>query len=308
VSASVWFLSALPETFSANHLAVVLAFLLQDRRFAMPLRHARRFFVYVAYSVAALGATLTNFVYALIGHVANLARAGGPRKAQAAVVAAYLAACALLFAALLGLEILLAPGIESYLVFDPGGLARLDAPFIDWGRRPELGDLAGLGRSFLVDNLLTPAPRILLLETTRGDQQMIQLVDRDGPLYVVAALALATFVLGIAVSCRSFAAVWRAPETRIALACVAFNLVFHYFYRGHGRPFLYSIHTAFPLGILLAQLYAAGAWRWRRAVLGLVVVLLFANNLAAAREVRSLLDRECAHEATQPREPCREWR
>jgi hypothetical protein len=307
-SASVWFLSALPETFSANHLAIVLAFLLQDARFAMPRRHAGRFLAYAAYSVAALGATLTNFVYAGLGQLANVVRRGGPRREQAGVFGAYLLLCALLFAGLVGVEILLAPGIESYLVFDPSGLARLDAPFIEWGRRPALGDLAALVRSFLADNLLAPGPRVLLLDTTRGPQQLIQLVERGRVLYGLGALALAALVLGLAVTCRSFVAVLRSPGSLLAVACIGFNLVLHYFYRGHGQQFLYSIHAAFPLLLLLAQLYAASGWRWRRGVLALALVAVFANNLEAARGLRALLDRECAHETTRPREPCREWR
>ena len=307
VSASVWFLSALPETFSANLLAVVLAFVLQDARFAMPRRHAARFLAYAAYSVAALGATLTNFVYAFLGQLANLARRGGSRRGQARVLAAYLLLCAVLFAALLGLESLLAPGIESYVVFDPAGLARLDAPFIDWARRPELGDLAALARSFLADNLLAPGPRVLMLDTTRGPQQLIQLVEQGRPLYGLAAAALALLAIGLAATCRSFAAVLRSPGSLLAIACIAFNLGFHYFYRGHGQQFLYSIHVAFPLLLLLAQLYEASAWRWRRGVLAVALVAVFASNLEAARDVRVLLDRECAYE-TQPREPCQEWR
>jgi len=235
-SASVWFLSALPETFSANHLAIVLAFLLQDARFAMPRRHAGRFLAYAAYSVAALGATLTNFVYAGLGLLANVVR------------------------------------------------------------------------SFLADNLLAPGPRVLLLDTTRGPQQLIQLVERGRVLYGLGALALAALVLGLAVTCRSFVAVLRSPGSLLAVACIGFNLVLHYFYRGHGQQFLYSIHAAFPLLLLLAQLYAASGWRWRRGVLALALVAVFANNLEAARGLRALLDRECAHETTRPREPCREWR
>jgi hypothetical protein len=211
-------------------------------------------------------------------------------------------------AALLVREILLAPGIESYLVFDPSGLARLDAPFIDWGRRPALGDLAALARSFLADNLLAPGPRILMLDTTRGPQQLIQLVERGRILYALGAGALAVLAVGLAVTCRSFAAVLRSPGSLLAFACIGFNLALHYFYRGHGQQFLYAVHAAFPLVLLLAQLYAASGWRWRRAVLGLALVAVFASNLEAARGVRALLDRECAHETTRPREPCREWR
>jgi hypothetical protein len=88
VSASVWFLSALPETFGQPP---------RDRpRLPAPgraLRDAaaarRRFLAYAAYSVAALGATLTNFVYAGLGQLANVARRGGSRRGQAGVLAAY---------------------------------------------------------------------------------------------------------------------------------------------------------------------------------------------------------------------------
>jgi integral membrane sensor domain MASE1 len=102
--------------------------------------------------------------------------------------------------------------------------------------------------------------------------------------------------------------VLRRPESVLAVACIAFNLVLHYFYRGHGQQFLYSIHTAFPLALLLAQLYAASAWRWKRIALAAALAAVFASNLESARDVRALVDRECAHATTQPREPCREWR
>ena len=147
-----------------------------------------------------------------------------------------------------------------------------------------------------------------MLDTTRGPQQLIQLVERGRPLYALAAAALAGLAIGLAATCRSFAAVLRSPGACSRSPASPSTSGSTTSTGATASSSSTRYHVAFPLLLLLAQLYEASAWRWRRGVLAVALVAVFASNLEAARGVRVLVDRECAKESTQPREPCQEWR
>ncbi len=101
-----------------------------------------------------------------------------------------------------------------------------------------------------------------------------------------------------------------SPTLQLALACLAFNAVLHYFYRGHGQRFIFAIHVVFPLTVVLAELLAASRVGWRRpltAVLALSVVLTAGANATFVGRTNELLAVRCVAEGGQGLPICIRW-
>jgi tetratricopeptide (TPR) repeat protein len=121
---------------------------------------------------------------------------------------------------------------------------------------------------------------------------MIQYGGRTSMLAVCAALALVAFIVSIAWSAR-LSNVVADHRAQFALSIVVYNIVFHFFYRANGQPFIFTMHTVFALTLLLAFAYEASAWRWRSTALASALALLVVNNAVFVGFVDRALAKEC---------------
>lgn len=310
VTSSLWLLSSIPETFAINALVIVLSFWLQSAAFAWPVRHPLRFAGYVVYTVVALGIALPNLVYAFLGYLNNVRRTTGAVSGRAVSVAAYTVASLALLAALSSVQTSWYPETYDRLARFPDEMLELDRFFIDFNRPLSAADLGNEARELLLDGVVGRRPAVTNISSTKGPQQIVQLSGSLTPLYVVAIGALALLVaLALFAARARLGAVVRNPAVQQALAFVAFNFVLHFFYRGNGQRFLFSIHVVFPLFVLLAHLRAAapGLRGIARGLLALSLLAWTLNNAAFVEEANRLLDLRCLQEANTPMPICLRW-
>jgi hypothetical protein len=78
-------------------------------------------------------------------------------------------------------------------------------------------------------------------------------------------------------------------ETAIAVLFILFNFIFHLSYRGIGVPFLYAIHITVPLTVFVAILFRSSSFRWKRAGLILIAVLMLVQNSIFISRTNTLL-------------------
>ena len=305
LSATVWVLASIPETFAVNAACIVAVFLLHRPEFAQPSRERMRFALNGLLAALAMGVAVPNIVYPTLGMASNLRSAQPDFRRRARVFLGFVAVtCAALL--LLGgiqkalfpvqvprAEVLSAPfravGNDAYL--------RLDRPFV----ASEVGNLV---RAFAGDNLVARPAIVLTERLPDGPYSLLQYAGPPPALYWIAIAGLLALV-GVLLWRGSGREVIKEPLAQLALALLAYNLVFHYFYRANGQPFIFAVHAVFPLLVLLAACLGRSRVRFRAAGLGVVVVLVALNNLGFVGFVRLALSVPCDRPVGNV---CAEWR
>lgn len=307
LSSSVWLLSSIPETWAINHLFIVLCFLLQDGRYASPLQSVGRFAVFLLVSVAAVGVTLPNLAYVGLAYLNNLRHSALSNRHRALSLLAYGSCLALLLAGLSEFQQARHPRAYDHLRSSPIELSRQDRDYLRLDRELAAAELSALARTFLVDSVLAREAGVVDLQTGRGPQQFVQFLPGATPLYwltVALALLLGTLVVAANDSRRETLA---HAVVQLAFAYVGFNFALHLFFRGHGQPFLFSIHLVFSLIVLLASFFAGCRSRLKLPLLVLVVGLLVLNNFRFIDGTNDLLNRRCLERAESKLPICLEW-
>lgn len=292
-AATVWLLSAIPETFAVNSAIIVGTLLLHRPEFGQPLRHRIRFGLNALLGALAMGMVVTNVVYSVLGFASNLRRAQQSFRRRLAVLLAFCATTYVLFAALGAIQ-----GVAFFA--ESGGQQVVGAPlaavdgdqWLSLDRRFVPGEAAQLLRAFVVDNLVAPPPVLEVVHTREGALQMLQFGDGVAPLYLLALLTVLVFILTTAwhARLRDFL---REHPVQLAVAFIGYDLIFYFFYRANGQPFIFSIHSVFPVLVLLAHWYAKSSFRWRAPCLAAATFATAANNVSFIGFVRSALGAEC---------------
>ncbi len=168
--------------------------------------------------------------------------------------------------------------------------------FFDLTRGPSLREALAVARAFLVDNVVAPGTVVALVRepapTMSGLTQMLQYGDWTAPTYLLAVAALGALAV-VAMVRPDRRVVAASPRVRLAMACIAANLAFHSFYRANGQPFIFSIHTALPVVVLLAEAYAGATAAVHRALAAFAVAALGLNNALFVGGVRAALALPC---------------
>lgn len=295
-AATTLVLASIPETFAINSAIIVTVFLMHRPEFGQPLRHTFRFVCNAIVAALAMGVAVPNIVYPALGFVSNLRKAQPDALRRLTVLLIFVAVtCGSLV--LMGWaqqvafpdkvtesQVLTAPfkavGNDAYL--------RFDRPFVP----AEAGKLL---RGFVADNLVAPRAVIATGRVVDGPLTLIQYGGSTSALYLLALLALLGFA-GMVLWRSKPGEALREHTIQLALVFIAYNLAFHYFYRANGQPFIFSVHTVFPLLVLLAELYQRSAFRFRTEWLAVATLLVMANNLAFLGFVRRALALPCEHQ------------
>jgi hypothetical protein len=293
LSATTWLLASVPETFAVNASIVATCFFLQDPRFAHPLRCPLRFGAFVLLSVFAIGVTVSNTVYVVLGYLANVRRADLSRSHRAFSVAAYSASVWVLFVAL-------SIGQKSWLkeqivhptgIVSPLGAAANDG-YLDFHRPFVAREVLRLLRAFLLDNVVAPGTVVQVVDTVAGPEQMIQFGDWTRASYLFALGTVGVLFTAAALQ-GSLVRVAKSHLAQLAMVYVGCNLVLHYFYRANGQPFIFTIHAVLPLLVLGAGVVSASTLPGRGWLLTAAAAAIAGNNLTFVASVRDALAEPC---------------
>jgi hypothetical protein len=292
VSATHWILASIPETFAVNSAVIVGTFLMHRAEYSQPKQHPLRFSLKALLAALGTGVSVPNFVYAMLGHLSSLRTALPTVRRRVASLAGFFVATLVLLALLGALQRALFPQMSAgrKVVTTPVAAAARD-PLLQ-AHPVVLSEVAQLTRAFTVDNLVAPPTVVETRRTYDGPLTMIQYGGLS-PLYVLTMLVLAGFALAVLWR-GSLGDVLRDHTVQLALACVAFNLVFHYFYRAMGQPFIFTIHTVFPWLVIVAKLYEQSVFRFKIHVLAATTLLVTVNNIQFVRSVNYALEVPCS--------------
>jgi hypothetical protein len=298
LSAAVWLLSSIPETFALSAAAIVGLFLMQGATFARPSGSWGRFGAFVVLSALSIGVTVSNAAYVIFASLANVRSTEPSWRGRARSALILGAAIAAAFLALYGAQGAL---FRSRLTYDAGLVGPLAAargdPFLVLGRPLSAGAALGVARAFTIDNLAAPGTVVEVVRepepSLSGYTQMIQYGDWRAPTYLLAVAALGALVAASVVR-TSPRAIARSPLGQLALACLFTNLGLGYFYRANGQPFIFSIHTVLPVLVLLAEAYSVGAGPARRWLAVGAAAAVGLNSLVFMVSVREALALPCA--------------
>jgi tetratricopeptide repeat protein len=297
LSATLWVIASLPETFAINATIIVAAFVVQTPNFGQPVRHKARFAANVLFAALAIGVAVPNIVYVMLAH-ANVLRSAQPTLRRRVMVLAF-------FVASTWATFLVAGSIQAVVASDraqaptmwiaPVAAAARD-PFLRFDRPIEIREAGQLLRAFALDNVVAPPAVIEAARMADGPLSIIQFESAVTVPYVLALSALVAFVLLIA---------WRAPvrelirdhTMQLALVFIAYNIGFHFFYRANGQPFIFSAHTVFPVLFIAARMYARSTFRFRLVALSVATVVVVANNLSLVTFVNDALVLPCEQRA-----------
>jgi tetratricopeptide (TPR) repeat protein len=304
-SAAVWLLGSIPETFAVSSTIIVGAFLLHRPEYGQPLRHKARFALASLLAAVGMGVTVPNFLYSALAYASNSRAAQPDWRRRLASLAAFGGMSALLFLLLGAIQQV---GFLDYTGGRPVSAAPADAikrdPYFKL-HRPLVGrEAVQLTRHLVADNLLAPAAQLTAARTDEGAMTMIQYGGAASPLYLVVLLALALFVIATAWQAH-WREILREPTAQLALLFVGYNLVFYYFYRANGQPFIFSIYNVFPILVLLAHLYRQSGFHWRTASLAVATGLTLVNNAVFLFFVDRTLELDCAERLGNV---CLSWR
>jgi hypothetical protein len=323
-SPALWLLASVPETFGYNVAAIVLAFLLVNPKLAEPRRYPKRFALFALYAVLAVGATLPNALYVAASFATSLLLAKTPLRHRIVSGLAMITAFAVLATAALWIQEGIHPDAKDHLAFAPNDHLKPRVIRFDRGWQPEY--FAAQVRTFLADSLMGRDPEMKLVRTTWGRADLIQF-EQGSRLYWVGIAAVGIFFVTSMLSGFMFGAPEgsEAAEQPVADALpqwplimagflILFNLVFHYFYRSHGQPLIYSTHTLFPILVVLSRAAIPGLKVPSIRMLGFMAfALVIANNAAVVGQVQELLHRPCERwkprvQWTTPKHPlCARW-
>jgi hypothetical protein len=300
-SASVWLLAAVPETHIYNHAAVVSSFaLLRGMAGETAVPRVRRYTaVAILAGVFLMGITLTNIVYVALAFGLALWTSAIPLARRAGWFSVFLLGVLVLFLAFSAVALHAEPAGANMLTTP---WAPFVNPFIAWAGLTDTGSLVLNARMFLLGNVIASHPSMTLVPTIDGVQQMIQL-DRIGlpEILIVVYLVLACAVLAHTRSKE------RMGLTGLfALVVILFNLALHQVFFGNGQPFIFSIHTVFPLVVLLALLYRQSRARTKRLWIGGLLCIVVVHNALFIATVNELLARRCVGQAGKP-PICASW-
>src|SRR5262249_46149742 len=170
-------------------------------------------------------------------------------------------------------------------------VAAVNDPYLRLDREVRVGEVARLARAFTFENLVAPPGVVEVVRAPDGPQHMIQYDNKSSPVTLIATVALLAFVVGLAWTAR-LATVAAEPRAQFALAIVIYNITFHFFYRANGQPFIFTMHTVFPLILLIAFVYESSQWRRRSAALATVAALLVWNSAVFVHFVDQALAKE----------------
>ena len=327
LSPALWLLASVPETFGYNVTSIVLAFLLVSPKLAEPRRYPARFFGFAVYAVFAVGATLPNALYVAASFTTSLLIASRPLRDRLVAGLAMLMAFALIASATLSVQHLVHPDARESLAFQPDDHLKPRVIRFDRGWQPEY--FSSQLRTFLGDALIGRAPEMKLVLTTWGKADLIQF-DHAGRLYWLALGSTGVFLIASLLSGLIFGSEHEKdsePEQEerptdalprwpvdMAVFLVGFNLLFHYFYRSHGQPLIYSTHTLFPLLVIVSRLVRPGLMVPAVQAVGIVAFgLVVANNAIVVGQVQALLHQPCnvwraKPTWTTPKHPlCAKW-
>lgn len=296
LAATTWVLSSIPETFAISSGLLVIMLWMQRPDFAQPRRFPVRFALNAVVAALAVGVAVPNIVYAALGCANNVRYAQPTTRRRIAVFAAFSAASFVAFVAFGAIQGSLFPSQEgSQAIYGAPIVAAINDPYLRLDRAVHLGEVARLIRAFTFDNLLAANGVAEVVRGPDGPQHMIQYGGRTSPLFVVAGVSLLAFVVAL-VATGKLRRVAINQRAQVACAIVIYNIIFHFFYRANGQPFIFTIHALFPLLAIVALLFESSTWRHRTAALAAVVVLVSVNNVAFVRFVNRALAAEC----TQP--------
>jgi hypothetical protein len=200
------------------------------------------------------------------------------------------AAAVLVFVVLGMVQSAVAPRPAAGVVTAPIRAAIRD-PFLNLSDLPPASRIADNLRDFVAAAISAPPTRVTVVRTNEGAMQMLQYGGHRVTALVGLAGLLAVFVGAIAGSTR---AALRRPEVALAVGVLAFNIIFHLFYRANGQPVIFTAHTVAAVLVVLAAAYAGGSGAWRLPVIAGGALAIAANNGAFIGEVRRALDAPCA--------------
>jgi hypothetical protein len=292
LSATHWILAAIPETFAANSAVIVGTFLMHRPEYSQPQQHPVRFSLKALLAAVGTGVSVPNIVYAVLGHLSSARTALPTKRQRAASLAAFFAATLVLLGVLGAVQRALFPEMSAGRKVVTTAVAAAARDPLLQGHPVVVSEVAQLTRAFTVDNLVAPPTVVTTMRTYDGPLSLIQYGGMS-PLYALAMLALAGFAF-VVVWRTSLGGVLQDHLVQLALACIAFNLVFHYFYRAMGQPFIFTIHTVFPWLVIVAKLYDRSAFRFKIHALATAVLLITVNNVQFVRSVNDLLQLSCS--------------
>lgn len=292
-AATTWVLSSIPETFAISSGMIILIVLIHRPEFAQPHCHPGRFVLNAIVAALAVGVAVPNLVYVALGMASNLRSAQTTTRRRIAVFAAYSVSAFVAFVLLGIIQRGLFPDrVGEARIYDAPIVAALNDPYLRFDRELHPGEAGRLIRAFTFDNLVAPIGVVEVVRAPDGPQTMIQYGGRTSMLAVCAALVLVAFIVSIAWSAR-LSNVVADHRAQFALSIVVYNIVFHFFYRANGQPFIFTMHTVFALTLLLAFAYEASTWRWRSTALASALALLVVNNAVFVGFVDRALAKEC---------------
>jgi hypothetical protein len=292
LSAALWLVASLPETFAINAMIIVIVFLMQRPEFAQPVRQKLRFAGNVVFAALAIGVAVPNIVYVMLGQANSLRGAQPTIRRRAAVFAFFVAATWISFLIMGAIQSAIHPETQVQAMVAAPLTAAARDPFLRFDRSIVIGDMGRLVRAFVLDNVVAPPAIIEAARMPDGPLSIIQYGSARSGAYLIVVAALGCFALALA---------WRAPlrdiardhSVQLAVAFIAYNIVFHFFYRANGQPFIFSAHTVFPLLFVVAKIYARSSFRFRAPALVLATSAVATNSVGFVRFVSVALALNC---------------
>jgi len=293
LGSTVWLLSSVPETFAVNAAIITACFAFVGSGLGARPGSLRRL-GFVLLSAVAVGVTVSNAAYVALAYLVDLRRRRASLRSRAGSLAAHAASTAGAFVAL---SLLQKAFFTSRIatgtgLVNPLGAASGDV-FLSFERTVSLADVGRLLRAFTVDNLVAPGCVVEVVDSITGPNQMLQFGRWTSPAYLAGTLALGLLLVVPAARC-SLGRVARSPRVELSLLYVAFNLGLHFFYRANGQPFIFTIHTALPVLVLLAEVHAASTVAFRRVLTCAAALIVAASNTLFVSDVRQALALGCA--------------
>ncbi len=290
---TVWLLASVPETFALNAAVITACFLMREQSSWPSRENTWRFATFVLLSALAIGVTVTNGVYVVLAYLVDLRRSQTTWRSRAGSLLAYAVAVAIVFVALLFTQRALLGSKVSHdlAALNPLAASRHDV-FLSFARPFSFREMGHLTRAFLVDNLVAPGCVVQVVESATGPNQMLQFGNWKAPGYVIGLLALVALTV-VAVLRRTAPRALRSRSAEVAFLYIGFNVVFHFFYRANGQPFIFTIHTALPVLVLVAELLAGSLFAFRWALVAVAVTAVAAQNALFIGRVRDALALGC---------------
>jgi hypothetical protein len=276
-TSSFWLLSSIPETYSLNVLMIVTGFYLQT----VPVVKGKGIlFVvlgFIIYSVIATGITLSNFVYATFAFINFLRKQIKKFSHGFFILLFYFVSVTLLLVKFSFVQKWL---YNSYCFCSWSSLIKVfqsNSLYFFWNQMRTPAGVSAILLTFFSYNIIAPKVSLIFFYDFLRPWNILGFVGTGGLLYWIANLFF-LFLIIFSLTAGLRKKLFFDKDWQLALSFILFNLIFHFFYRAVGIPFIFAVHVTFSIIFLIASAYQNSGAGFKRIVLIIFLLLLFGNN------------------------------